>query len=494
MHLVGLGLTMHDSSVAAYKDGKFLYRKAERQFSKKHLYAGLSWAESVLKEWDINNPVIAKSTWLKGRDPDQLVDGFDLDHHYAHVMSSPKKYHVNYVVDALSTGPADNENEQEVYTGLLMMGETPRRIKDFPIPSVLRPAVWAQQFDHEEELRKFFISIQNQTISITDWAKKLIETEQVDEMWPVFVKSIDLPGKTMGLQSYGRVDNKTVDRWLNSPFPRYTAFCETNVTRPDVHMVATLHNFCERVLQKDVPPMHDFGYSGGVAQNVVINRSLLDAGYKPNVYPWAYDGGCSIGALNYLLDKYNIERYSDWVQDDQTPDTEPSTRTIKKVAELIANNKVVGWYQGNGEVGPRALGNRSILFNPTNKHAKQIVNRVKQREWWRPFGASVKEDQAHRFFDIPVSRHMLINSNGLYSGIPAVTHVDGTCRHQTVPEENSIYYNLLDEVEKLIDVPMVLNTSLNLRGKPICSTITEAKQIPLDAICIGDEIYENMHS
>ena len=265
---------MHDSSVAAYKDGKFLYRKAERQFSKKHLYAGLSWAESVLKEWDINNPVIAKSTWLKGRDPDQLVDGFDLDHHYAHVMSSPKKYHVNYVVDALSTGPADNENEQEVYTGLLMMGETPRRIKDFPIPSVLRPAVWAQQFDHEEELRKFFISIQNQTISITDRAKKLIETEQVDEMWPVFVKSIDLPGKTMGLQSYGRVDNKTVDRWLNSPFPRYTAFCETNVTRPDVHMVATLHNFCERVLQKDVPPMHDFGYSGGVAQNVVINRSL----------------------------------------------------------------------------------------------------------------------------------------------------------------------------------------------------------------------------
>ena len=86
MHLVGLGLTMHDSSVAAYKDGKFLYRKAERQFSKKHLYAGLSWAENVLKEWDINNPVIAKSTWLKGRDPDQLVDGFDLDHHYAHVM------------------------------------------------------------------------------------------------------------------------------------------------------------------------------------------------------------------------------------------------------------------------------------------------------------------------------------------------------------------------------------------------------------------------
>jgi len=145
-------------------------------------------------------------------------------------------------------------------------------------------------------------------------------------------------------------------------------------------------------------------------------------------------------------------------------------------------------------VGPRALGQRSILFNPTHENGKNIVNRVKQREWWRPFGASVKEDQSKRFFDLPVSRHMLINSNVKYSGIPAVTHVDGTCRHQTVPESNKIYYELLDEVEKLIDVPVVLNTSLNMRGKPICSTMDQAKQIPVDILCIGDDIYENLHS
>ena len=141
---------------------------------------------------------------------------------------------------------------------------------------------------------------------------------------------------------------------------------------------------------------------------------MIDAGYKPDVYPWAYDGGCSIGALNYLLDQHDIPRYNDWVQDDIAPETTPILSTIKRVAELIAQNKIVGWYQGHGEVGPRALGQRSILFNPTHADGKDIVNKIKKREWWRPFGASVKEDRANEFFDIPVSRHMLINSNVKY--------------------------------------------------------------------------------
>ena len=89
---------------------------------------------------------------------------------------------------------------------------------------------------------------------------------------------------------------------------------------------------------------------------------------------------------------------------------------------------------------------------------------------------------------------MLYNSNVQYSGIPAVTHVDGTCRHQTVPQENELYYELLDEVEKLIDVPIVGNTSLNMRGKPICSTIEQAIQLfkttQMDALCVGDTLYQ----
>ena len=169
-------------------------------------------------------------------------------------------------------------------------------------------------------------------------------------------------------------------------------------------------------------------------------------------------------------------------------------RTISIAAELIAQNKVVGWYQGNGEVGPRALGNRSILFNPTNKEAKEKVNKIKQREWWRPFGASVLEDKADRFFDLPVSRHMLFNSNVLYSGIPGVTHVDGTCRHQTVPDNDTPLYWLLSYVEHEIGVPVLLNTSLDQKGKPLCSTIEQAIQLfkntDMDALCVGNTLYQ----
>ena len=131
-------------------------------------------------------------------------------------------------------------------------------------------------------------------------------------------------------------------------------------TRSQYHSYST--KFCEQItLDKAHNVPGPFSYSGGVAQNVVINRAMLDVGMEPHIDPWAYDGGCSIGALNFLLDKHNIERYADWVQDDEAHVDEPDVWTTIKVAQLIADNKVVGWYQGNGEVGPRALFNISIL-------------------------------------------------------------------------------------------------------------------------------------
>ena len=493
MKLVGLGLTMHDSSIAAYNKGKFLYRKAERQFNSKHAFGGIKWAQSVIKEWDMQDAVFAQAGWLKGRNVNQVVNDQNiLDHHYAHAMSCTHKHEKHYVADALSLGPADNSQEQEAYSGMIIDDKI-TRVEKYAIPSVLRPAVWSEFFEHEIELRNFYKKIQSQDINLVEWAKQMYATEMTDEHWVNFVKTIDLPGKIMGLQAYGNPNPLQIELWFNNQYPRVTAFHSTNSETPTINTISTLHKFCEQSIINDAP-QGSFGYSGGVAQNVVINRALIDAGYKPDVYPWAYDGGCSIGALNYLLDQHDIPRYNDWVQDDIAPETTPILSTIKRVAELIAQNKVVGWYQGHGEVGPRALGNRSILFNPTHKDGKATINKVKQREWWRPFGASVKEDQTDKFFDIPVSRHMLINSNVKYSGIPAVTHVDGTCRHQTVPQENEVYYGLLDEVEKLIDVPIVGNTSLNIKGKPIVATIEDAKKIKLDAICIGNELYENLHS
>ena len=439
MNLVGFGLTLHDSSIAAYKDGKFLYRKAERQFNRKHAHGNIEWAKSVLNDWGIENCESTWSSWLTGKNKQKIKDGDKLDHHYTHALSSSIKFDVDLVLDFGAKGPANNEKQHDFYNGMLKMtSRQVERYKEYPVPSVLCSVLNSKSFDHETKARQFMMDHMANN-RFAEFCDKVMETGKEPEDWDSFISGIDIPGKIMSLQSYGVPDRKKIDSWIPLQFRNLAVISEINHTLPDKvdpNLIATVHKFCEETVMQKVPHI-PFHYSGGVAQNVVFNREMLNQGHLPHIEPWAYDGGCSIGALNYLLDKHNIERTADWVQDDEAPIDEPSVYTLVEVSQLLAEGKVVGWYQGNGEVGPRALGNRSILFNPMLKDAKEKVNAIKKREWWRPFGASVLEDKAAQFFDLPVSRHMLFNSNVLYSGIPGVTHVDGTCRHQTVPDNDT---------------------------------------------------------
>jgi len=499
MNLVGFGLTAHDSSVAAYKDGKFLYRKAERQFKSKHAYGGYDWAKSVLSEWGIDKYELAISTWLKGKDSREFIKIIDdivyIDHHYSHRLSASVDRDESLVLDAFAKGPGDVPGELSPYTGL----QNFNRLTELSPSIILASLVRGPFFDHEEGLREYADHTQGQGL-FSDIQDAYQENKDPSNLstWDTFVRFIDIPGKVMGLQAFGGVDEVKKEEWLSREQFRNMTILSDLMFMPkeslNTGMVSTVHSLCERLVLDKAPLGQEFNYSGGLAQNVVWNRALLDHGGKPHIDPWAYDGGCSIGALYYLLDKHNIERPFNWEQDDEGPEGEPTASVFKQVAQLLAQNKIVGWYQGKGEVGPRALGNRSILFNPMYKDNKDRINKLKGREWWRPFGASVKEDKADRFFDLPVSRHMLFNSNVKYSGIPAVTHVDGTCRHQTVPETNHIYYWLLEAFEMETELPVIGNTSLNQKGKPICSTIEEAMTIfktsELDAICIGGELYQ----
>jgi carbamoyltransferase len=498
MNLVGFGLTVHDSSVAAYKNGKFLYRKAERQFKSKHAHGDMHWAKSVLDEWDIDDFELAVSTWLSGNNSQDFIRTVEgivyIDHHYSHLLSSSIKQCNNLVLDSYSKGPADVPDGLSPYTGL----QNKTRVKELSPSQLLTHMIKSSSFDHEKVTYSFeeiYDIVINKAVDSYQSGKD----PSLSPEWPLFVKLIDIPGKVMGLQAYGKPMLNKVSDWLQRTNFRNLQVSSEIAFMPkdemDINFISTVHRFCEElVLEKTAGMSNYFSYSGGLAQNVVWNRAMLDRGLHPHIDPWAYDGGCSIGALHYLLDKHDIERPNHWEQDDEAPLGEPDGPLFKQVAQLLAQNKVVGWYQGNGEVGPRALGNRSVLFNPMYKENKDRVNKIKNREWWRPFGASVKEDEADRFFDLPISRHMLFNSNVRYSAIPAVTHVDATCRHQTVPETNHTYYWMLDAFEQETGLPVLGNTSLNKKGKPICSTVEEALDIfktsELDAICIGGELYQ----
>ena len=175
-----------------------------------------------------------------------------------------------------------------------------------------------------------------------------------------------------------------------------------------------------------------------------------------------------------------------------------SYHKYKQAAEAISAGKIIAWFQGRSEYGPRALGNRSILADARNKEMKDIVNRrVKFRESFRPFAPSVLYEHQKEYFDLDIpSPYMLMIANVLENkrdAIPAVVHVDGTGRLQSVMKElNPIYHKLIETFYQITGIPVILNTSFNINKEPIVESPTDALKCflstDLDELYLGDYV------
>ena len=244
--------------------------------------------------------------------------------------------------------------------------------------------------------------------------------------------------------------------------------------------------------------------SGGYALNCVANywylEQLKDEGINFYVEPISSDAGTSIGAA--LLVHYKVTgsdtvcKYADSLylgptycySDSEIADTvEKYNGTITSdisnadIVKLLRDKNIVTMFQGRSESGPRALGNRSILFDPSFEDGKDYVNEVKHREYFRPFAGSILAEHAHEWFDMrgmDQSPHMMYAMNcqpGVAEKIPSIIHVDGTCRIQTVTkEQNPHYYDLINEYYKVSGLPILFNTSFNLGGEPLVETLDDA--------------------
>ena len=172
------------------------------------------------------------------------------------------------------------------------------------------------------------------------------------------------------------------------------------------------------------------------------------------------------------------------------------TTLLQKTAQLIDEGNVVGWYQGKMEWGPRALGNRSILADPRRADMKDILNaKIKHRESFRPFAPSIMDEFTSEYFeiDIPSPYMLMVAPVKKPDVIPAVTHVDGTGRLQTVSKEsNKLYYNLINEFYKITGVPVIINTSMNVMGEPIVNTLEQAYSMivktDMDCLVMGNNL------
>jgi carbamoyltransferase len=270
--------------------------------------------------------------------------------------------------------------------------------------------------------------------------------------------------------------------------------------------------------------MKNLCLGGGVALNGVANYRILKESSFDNVHipPSPGDGGSAVGCAQYLYHihhnnqrivekdmgkiirenvyvgtSYNDEKTTEFL-DSKKISYERFERTelLKKTAQLIADGNIVGWYQGKMEWGPRALGCRSILADPRKAEMKDILNeKIKHRESFRPFAPSILEEYVSEYFEIDRSSPymLIVVPVKKPEKIPAVTHVDGTGRLQTVNKDaNPLYYDLISEFYKITGIPVIINTSMNVMGEPIVNTPEQAYQMivktDMDCIVMGNNL------
>jgi carbamoyltransferase len=337
-------------------------------------------------------------------------------------------------------------------------------------------------------------------------------------------------GKTMGLASYGEPNDLLIDhideyvkdsykpkffrehfenlfwQWSDGLYDQENLY----KTKKGMHLAASIQLLFEKsiidAINKFVKPIgiKNLCLSGGSFLNCNVNALIKKDGFFDNIhlYPACGDDGLSVGAALYvshhILDE---DRYTYTFSDLAylgSPSKELSDEDYTILASALNSGDIIAWYSGQSEFGPRALGHRSLLADPRSYHNREKLNfLVKNREWFRPFAPVVLEEEAHNWFEPgDPSKYMLFTQKVLQpEKVPAITHVDGTARMQTINEkDNPGYYKLVKRFYEVTGVPMLINTSFNGNGQPIVETKDDALSLfynneAIDLLVIDGEIF-----
>jgi len=301
---------------------------------------------------------------------------------------------------------------------------------------------------------------------------------------------------------------------------------ETWMNEREFDIAASVQKVCEEVVLRMVRYCHEetgltnLCMAGGVALNCVANGRVIRETPMKNLFvqPAAGDAGGAVGVAHYLYNTIAKKpRGKAWTHAYLGPEYQDAeireyldgqgakyrllsdAELVETTARLLSEANVIGWYQGRMEFGPRALGGRSILADPRDPKMRDTLNmKIKFREGFRPFAPSVLADKASEWFEIDCDSPYMLLVAQVREGkrvIPSVTHVDNSARLQTVSRaESPLYYDLIREFERITGVPIVINTSFNVRGEPIVCTPHDAylcfRRTNMDHLVMGHQILD----
>lgn len=329
-------------------------------------------------------------------------------------------------------------------------------------------------------------------------------------------------GKLMGLCAYGT----PVEEWKNAVEEMYDkAVHGSHITlrekigidieeenslsgQDELNFAATAqwgfeNKFFKNFNSLNIPPGSNICISGGCAMNIKVNQMLYEKGYNVYVPPNPGDCGLTTGMLFdcYKDLKVNITYAGFPILDPEYTSLDIHNESIdnKRIAELLYNDKrILGYIKGNSECGPRALGHRSILCYPDVPDLKNKLNaEIKFREWFRPFGAICKLENLHKYFENACETPYMSFCPTLRPEyrLPAITHIDNTCRIQTITkEQHPELYEILTHIEDMGGVGMLLNTSFNIKGKPILTRLKDACDTLRDTKLYGFVYNDQLHT
>jgi carbamoyltransferase len=536
----------HNGSAALISDGELVYYVEEERLSRQK-YDGNPFKSilDILSRWHVDVIVIGGTSSIlpqlpwTGEDPySALVRKFNPDvkvinlgheHHLGHAACAFYNSGFDKALAVIVDGAGSLKKET--------MDEEGNSIEGFETESI-----WVCEYPSNFAIfNKVYYSDNIRTKvnnGVFDFDNSVTLTKSYEAVSEYLGFGFIEAGKTMGLAPYGKKDSSIPPLFLGNRadknifiplypkgayideprFPQFFRDGDPKDWHKDSSKLKDIEKNLAWQIQNDTQELLgnyiEYGVNstgikkvvvaGGFGLNCVANYYLQKRFPDIEFYfePIAHDGGTAIGIAKLVHHKdkedstirpqttlyhgpeYNLQGIENVIKNNSDK-IKTEKVSYSDVAKLISDKNIVALYQGRSEAGPRALGNRSILYDSTDPNGKDYVNMVKGREWFRPFAGSCLAEDAAEWFDLAgleESPFMMYAVNVVFdkvAKIPSICHVDETCRVQTVTEEqNKHYYNLIKAYKEITGVPVIFNTSYNLAGDPLVETIDNA----LDAL------------